>query len=98
MLVGPREQDLALADHLDHRALLHGILVRNASIVQQTGSVDGPLLGVSAQLLLLEGLAGDSVWRVPGLNAKRKVHSSSINVLILQLVVRSFRRTCCLVV
>lgn len=57
------------------------VLVGRASVIQQTGGVDRPLLVVRPQLLLPERFVGGFARRVPHINAERKVHDASINDL-----------------
>ncbi len=65
MRVRQRQQGLALPNDFDHRTLSYCVLIGDASVIQQTGGVDRPLLGVRAQFLLPERFVGQFVWRVP---------------------------------
>src|SRR6266567_2841898 len=80
--------------HLDHWMITHSVLVWHTGVIQQHGGVDRHVLIVSPQFLLPVRLIGWLARRVPDVDAERKVHDGSRNVL--PVMARCFGRTYCL--
>ncbi len=57
MLIGQRQQGLALANHFHHWTLSYCVLVGDAGIVQQTSGVDGHLLVIGVELRMVSPAA-----------------------------------------
>ncbi len=83
------------SDHFHHWLLSYCVLMWHASLVEQSCRVDRHLLVIGAQLLLPERFVGKFAQHMIDVNAERKFHASSINVL--RVMSRYFWRTCCLV-